>query len=230
MWHRYVCSTTTGLIPRTYATGCSLACSYICPSLGSAWARPWHGQHLSAGHSATFLLPSCAALQSSLAAQWQGGFCQRTCQRCDCSPGSGIVCSMVQSPDIMATNGVIHGISRVLFPPPIFTKEQAIQQAIAYNESLSRNQSLGIAPAPGMTGLNELPGAAAPLTPTAPVAGATPAAAGNATGPVTAPAAGNATGAAGTASNASAALPSSAGRRRLSSKRHARKRAMRSTA
>ena len=73
---------------------------------------------------------------SPLAAQWQGGFCQRTCQRCDCSPGSGVQCSIVQNVDIDASNGVIQGISRVLFPPPVFTKEQAIKDAIAYNESV----------------------------------------------------------------------------------------------
>lgn len=75
---------------------------------------------------------------SPLAAQWQGGFCQRTCQRCDCSPGSGVQCSIVQETDVDASNGVIHGISRVLFPPPVFTKEQAIRDAVAYNESVSR--------------------------------------------------------------------------------------------
>jgi hypothetical protein len=74
---------------------------------------------------------------SPLAAQWQGGFCQRTCRRCDCSPGSGVQCSISQSNDIFASNGVIHGISRVLFPPPIFTKQQAIADAIAFNESVS---------------------------------------------------------------------------------------------
>jgi hypothetical protein len=39
--------------------------------------------------------------------------------------------------DVDASNGVIHSISRVLFPPPVFTKEQAIRDAIAYNESVS---------------------------------------------------------------------------------------------
>jgi hypothetical protein len=73
---------------------------------------------------------------SPLAAQWQGGFCQRTCGRCDCSPGSGVSCSIVQASDVDAANGVVHGISRVLFPPPLFTKEQAIRDAVAYNESV----------------------------------------------------------------------------------------------
>jgi hypothetical protein len=75
---------------------------------------------------------------SPLAAQWQGGFCQRTCQRCDCSPGSGVQCSVSQINDIDASNAVIHGLNRVLFPPPVFTKEQAIRDAIAFNESVSQ--------------------------------------------------------------------------------------------
>lgn len=29
---------------------------------------------------------------------------------------------------VQGTNGVVHGISRVLFPPPLFTKEQAIAE------------------------------------------------------------------------------------------------------
>lgn len=76
---------------------------------------------------------------SPLAAQWQGGFCQRTCRRCDCSAGSGVQCSISTSNDILASNGVIQGINRVLFPPPIFTKEQAIADAIAYNASVSKH-------------------------------------------------------------------------------------------
>jgi len=89
-----------------------------------------------AGSLLTWCVCCCVYLQ---AAQWQGGFCQRTCQRCDCSPGSGVQCSIVQNADIDASNGVIHGISRVLFPPPVFTKEQAVRDAIAYNESVSTN-------------------------------------------------------------------------------------------
>jgi hypothetical protein len=80
---------------------------------------------------------------SPLAAQWQGGFCQRTCRRCDCSPGSGVQCSISTTNDILASNGVIQGINRVLFPPPIFTKEQAIADAIAYNASVSAPALLG---------------------------------------------------------------------------------------
>lgn len=54
----------------------------------------------------------------------QGGFCQRTCERCSCAPGSGVLCAEVQQTDAMASNGRVHGISRVLFPPPVFTKEE----------------------------------------------------------------------------------------------------------
>ncbi|GFH16772.1 FAS1 domain-containing protein, partial [Haematococcus lacustris] len=40
-------------------------------------------------------------MTSALAAQWQGGFCQRTCQRCSCAPNSGITCSQVILPDAL---------------------------------------------------------------------------------------------------------------------------------
>lgn len=40
-------------------------------------------------------------------------------------------------PDVLASNGVVHGITRVLFPPPLFTKEQAIAQAAATNASMN---------------------------------------------------------------------------------------------
>jgi hypothetical protein len=49
--------------------------------------------------------------------------------------------------DIDASNGVIHGISRVLFPPPVFSKEQAIKDAIAFNELVSQADCLGISAA-----------------------------------------------------------------------------------
>lgn len=65
----------------------------------------------------------------------------------------------------------------MLFPPPVFSKADAVAAAAAYNASLARNQSLGIAPAPGMLGLNDvtgLPGAAAPLTPGVTPGGAGP--------------------------------------------------------
>jgi hypothetical protein len=73
---------------------------------------------------------------SPAAAQWKGGFCQRTCQRCDCS---GEQCSFSQLNDMDASNGVIHSIDRVLFPPPMFTKEDAIRQAITFNASVGRS-------------------------------------------------------------------------------------------
>eukprot|EP01024_Parvocaulis_polyphysoides_P029226 TRINITY_DN26383_c0_g1_i1.p5 TRINITY_DN26383_c0_g1~~TRINITY_DN26383_c0_g1_i1.p5 ORF type:complete len:205 (-),score=35.75 TRINITY_DN26383_c0_g1_i1:939-1553(-) len=57
---------------------------------------------------------------SPLAAGWQGGFCQKTCQRCTCNEKEGGTCAKILYPDIMAGNGVIHGISRVMFPPPMF--------------------------------------------------------------------------------------------------------------
>jgi hypothetical protein len=88
-------------------------------------------------------------MTSPLAAQWQGGFCQRTCQRCSCAADSGVSCAQVVLPDVYATNGVIHGISRVLFPPPLFTKEDAIAQAVAYNQSLGANGSAGALTLPG---------------------------------------------------------------------------------
>jgi hypothetical protein len=34
-------------------------------------------------------------MQSALAAQWQGGFCQRTCRMCSCAEGSGAQCATV---------------------------------------------------------------------------------------------------------------------------------------
>eukprot|EP00775_Hariotina_reticulata_P011317 gene11317-11467_t len=130
-------------------------------------------------------------LTSPISAQWQGGFCQRTCGRCDCSPTSGVQCAAVQIADIAAGNGVIQSISRVLFPPPLFTKSQAIQQAIAFNQSLAANMSMGIAPAPGMLVPGGGPGTAAvngsgdaaalpaPVTAAASANGTPPAAAGS---------------------------------------------------
>ena len=34
-------------------------------------------------------------MTSPLAAQWQGGYCQRTCERCSCCPDSGVACAEV---------------------------------------------------------------------------------------------------------------------------------------
>eukprot|EP01024_Parvocaulis_polyphysoides_P039031 TRINITY_DN3524_c0_g4_i2.p1 TRINITY_DN3524_c0_g4~~TRINITY_DN3524_c0_g4_i2.p1 ORF type:complete len:220 (-),score=29.08 TRINITY_DN3524_c0_g4_i2:653-1246(-) len=55
---------------------------------------------------------------------WRGGFCQKTCQRCTCREQDGGVCSKIVIPDLMARNGVVHGIDRLLFPPPIFSDEE----------------------------------------------------------------------------------------------------------
>lgn len=62
-------------------------------------------------------------MTNPLGAQWQGGFCERTCGRCTCDPRGGAPCADVTTIDVMASNGVIHTISRVLFPPPVFVKE-----------------------------------------------------------------------------------------------------------
>lgn len=59
---------------------------------------------------------------SALAAQWQGGFCQRTCMRCSCAADSGVPCASIMMPDVRAANGIIQGIDRVMFPPPVFEK------------------------------------------------------------------------------------------------------------
>lgn len=61
-------------------------------------------------------------MTSALAAQWQGGFCQRTCGRCSCAADSGVTCGGIVLPDVPAFNGVVQGIDRVLFPPPVFEK------------------------------------------------------------------------------------------------------------
>eukprot|EP01026_Neomeris_dumetosa_P084671 TRINITY_DN995_c0_g1_i17.p1 TRINITY_DN995_c0_g1~~TRINITY_DN995_c0_g1_i17.p1 ORF type:complete len:486 (-),score=73.46 TRINITY_DN995_c0_g1_i17:277-1734(-) len=62
---------------------------------------------------------------SSLSAQWQGGFCERTCERCSCRGDTHHNCAKVEFADIMATNGVIHTISRLLFPAPVFEFQEA---------------------------------------------------------------------------------------------------------
>ncbi|GMH44355.1 hypothetical protein BSKO_12289 [Bryopsis sp. KO-2023] len=64
-------------------------------------------------------------MRSRLGAQWIGGFCQRTCDRCYCGVDAGGVCATVVWPDLMASNGVIHGIDRLLFPPPVFDQEES---------------------------------------------------------------------------------------------------------
>ena len=115
-------------------------------------------------------------MSSALSAQWQGGFCQRTCQRCSCAPDSGAGCAAVTLLDAPASNGVVHAVSRVLFPPPLFTKEAAIAEAAAYNASVGAGGALpgAAAAAPGALP-GALPGAAPGALPT--VAAAPPAAA-----------------------------------------------------
>eukprot|EP01025_Chloroclados_australasicus_P011069 TRINITY_DN147_c0_g1_i5.p1 TRINITY_DN147_c0_g1~~TRINITY_DN147_c0_g1_i5.p1 ORF type:complete len:484 (+),score=62.98 TRINITY_DN147_c0_g1_i5:3360-4811(+) len=66
---------------------------------------------------------------SPLASGWQGGFCQKTCQRCNCNDAEGNTCAKIEYPDILAGNGVVHGISRVMFAPPIFD-EIAVEEEI----------------------------------------------------------------------------------------------------
>eukprot|EP01025_Chloroclados_australasicus_P042634 TRINITY_DN4531_c0_g1_i4.p6 TRINITY_DN4531_c0_g1~~TRINITY_DN4531_c0_g1_i4.p6 ORF type:complete len:107 (-),score=15.73 TRINITY_DN4531_c0_g1_i4:1717-2037(-) len=52
----------------------------------------------------------------------------KTCQRCTCSLTADMRCSLLTVPDLVAENGIVHGVSRVLFPPPVFTKEEVIEQ------------------------------------------------------------------------------------------------------
>jgi len=119
-------------------------------------------------------------MSSALAAQWSGGFCGRACERCSCSPeAGGEPCAEVALPDLVASNGVVHGVTRVLLPPPRFTKTAALEQAAAYNASMG---AAGGAGAAGPDGALVLPGvgagagagAAAPM-PLAPTGAAAPA-------------------------------------------------------
>eukprot|EP01025_Chloroclados_australasicus_P014543 TRINITY_DN1681_c3_g1_i1.p1 TRINITY_DN1681_c3_g1~~TRINITY_DN1681_c3_g1_i1.p1 ORF type:complete len:481 (+),score=65.48 TRINITY_DN1681_c3_g1_i1:217-1659(+) len=88
---------------------------------------------------------------SPLAAGWQGGFCQRSCQRCSCETEP---CAKIQFADILATNGVIHAIDRLLFPPPTFDlEEEADEEDIEDVES-----ELLSAPVKGLPELPKLPG------------------------------------------------------------------------
>ena len=52
------------------------------------------------------------------AEDWPAGYCQLTCERCTCD--GSVPCSDVSLPDLRASNGVVHGIDRVLFAPPVF--------------------------------------------------------------------------------------------------------------
>lgn len=56
-------------------------------------------------------------MTSALAAQWQGGFCQRTCERCSCAADSGYTCAAVS---ITTTDfdGWIHTTAAQLLIPP----------------------------------------------------------------------------------------------------------------
>ncbi|CAG9466250.1 unnamed protein product [Pedinophyceae sp. YPF-701] len=49
---------------------------------------------------------------------WQGGYCQRTCGRCSCE--ADVTCGTVVLQDVQASNGVVHAVDRLLFPPPVF--------------------------------------------------------------------------------------------------------------
>ncbi|GMH33035.1 hypothetical protein BSKO_00869 [Bryopsis sp. KO-2023] len=77
---------------------------------------------------------------SPLGAQWQGGYCQRTCQRCTCDPSQGGSCATIEDPDIMSTNGVIHAIDRVLFPPPAFEQKDSDIVADSARDALQSSQ------------------------------------------------------------------------------------------
>eukprot|EP00798_Chlamydomonas_sp_ICE-L_P030316 gene30314-35309_t len=69
-------------------------------------------------------------MTSALAAQWQGGFCQFTCERCSCAPDSGLPCAIIGMRDVVGSNGIMQGISRVLFPPPQFSKEMYLNMTV----------------------------------------------------------------------------------------------------
>lgn len=56
---------------------------------------------------------------SPLAAQWKGGLCERTCERCTCEFGQ---CATTQLLDLKASNGYVHTVDRVMLPPPTFKK------------------------------------------------------------------------------------------------------------
>eukprot|EP01026_Neomeris_dumetosa_P029578 TRINITY_DN23969_c0_g2_i3.p3 TRINITY_DN23969_c0_g2~~TRINITY_DN23969_c0_g2_i3.p3 ORF type:complete len:127 (-),score=15.98 TRINITY_DN23969_c0_g2_i3:519-899(-) len=61
---------------------------------------------------------------STRLSSWRGGFCEKTCQRCTCLEEDGGDCAKIVIPDLIASNGVVQGIDRVLFPPPIFGEIQ----------------------------------------------------------------------------------------------------------
>jgi hypothetical protein len=159
-------------------------------------------------------------MSSALAAQWAGGFCGRACERCSCNPADGgAPCAEVTVTDLAASNGVVHGVTRVLLPPPKFTKQAALEQAAAYNATIAGGAVGGVGAgglAADPTGALVLPGAAAGAAVPAAAVPATPGAVGvaPAAGAVAAdPAA--ATAAVPPAAPQPALLVGSAGRRRL---------------
>jgi hypothetical protein len=117
-------------------------------------------------------------MSSALAAQWTYGFCTRACGRCSCDPSEGgAACAEVALGDLIASNGVVHGVTRVLLPPPKFTKQAALEQAAAYNATIAAGSAAaaaGGALASDPAGALVLPGDAAaapvPAAAAAPVA------------------------------------------------------------
>eukprot|EP00210_Caulerpa_lentillifera_P009448 g9009.t1 len=75
------------------------------------------------------------------------GFCERTCGRCTCDPRGGAPCADVTMADVISSNGVIHTVSRILFPPPVFKKE--IPPPGAQGPVGARRRRTGASPAPG---------------------------------------------------------------------------------
>lgn len=108
------------------------------------------------------------------AADWPGGYCQRTCQRCSCADGS---CAEIVIENLMADNGIIQGITRILFPPRKFVKsfapapEQAAEAAASGAGLGLPGAGTGLPPAgPNNAALSQLlgtSGAAAPPPPAA---------------------------------------------------------------
>ncbi|GMH33014.1 hypothetical protein BSKO_00848 [Bryopsis sp. KO-2023] len=58
-------------------------------------------------------------MKDALGAGWVGGFCERTCGRCECDSDS---CAEVVQLDIVSSNGIVHSLNRLLFPPPVFSE------------------------------------------------------------------------------------------------------------
>eukprot|EP01023_Acetabularia_acetabulum_P060823 TRINITY_DN731_c0_g1_i4.p1 TRINITY_DN731_c0_g1~~TRINITY_DN731_c0_g1_i4.p1 ORF type:complete len:481 (+),score=92.75 TRINITY_DN731_c0_g1_i4:210-1652(+) len=87
-------------------------------------------------------------MMSPLSAQWQGGFCERTCGRCSCDR---YPCVKVEFADMMATNGVIHSIDRLMFPAPVFEKElppPTVEQTDVESENYIKilQENIGVLP------------------------------------------------------------------------------------